>query len=173
MRRRTTSNQEPDEISSGFLPQMSAASRNRIADLMQKQSLQNLSWPKLLAALRTCSGDSVLIRDGNLTEPASSVRIRPSAKGTELCLFSGESAMKRLDLIEQLEIRAKGAGRRFMAPARAMVNGSTLIVESVTDETVDSVLFAVIRTRRRTLGFNQSQQKGDTTTFRNKRIKNG
>ena len=140
---------------------------------MQKQSLQNLSWSKLLAALRACSGDSVLIRDGNLTEPASSVRIRPSAKGTELCLFSGESAMKRLDLIEQLEIRAKGAGRRFMAPARAMVNGSTLIVESVTDETVDCVLFAVIKTRRRTLGFNQSQQKGDTTTFRNKRIKNG
>ena len=115
----------------------------------------------------------MLIRDGNVTEAASSVRIRPSAKGTELCLFPGESAMKRLDLIEQLEMRAKGAGRRFMAPARTMVNGATLIVESVTDETVDSALFAVIKTRRRTLGFNQSQQKGDTTTFRNKRIKNG
>ena len=60
-----------------------------------------------------------------------------------------------------------------MAPARAMVNGSTLIVESLTDETVDNVLFAVITTRRRTLGFNPSQQQGDTTTFRNKRIKNG
>lgn len=80
--------------------------------------------------------------------------------------------MKRLDLIEQLETRAKGAGRRFMVPARAMVNGSNLVVESLTDENVDSILFAVIKTRRRTLGFNQSEQKGDTTTFRNKRIKN-
>lgn len=151
---------------------MSAAPPNRIADVMQKQSLQSLSWPKLLAALRVCSGELVLIRDGNLTEPASSVRIRPSAKGTELCLFSGESAMKRLDLIEQLETRAKSAGRRFMVPARAMVNGSNLVVESLTDENVDSILFAVIKTRRRTLGFNQSEQKGDTTTFRNKRIKN-
>ena len=60
-----------------------------------------------------------------------------------------------------------------MAPARANVNGLTLIVENLTDETIDSVLFAVVKTRRRTLGFNQSEQKGDTTTFRNKRIKNG
>lgn len=115
----------------------------------------------------------MLIRDGNLTEPASSVRVRPAAKGTELCLFSGESAMKRMDLIEQLEIREKAAGRRFMVPARAIVNGSNFVVESLSDEEVDGVLFAVIKTRRRTLGFNQSQQKGDTTTFRNKRIKNG
>lgn len=152
---------------------MSEASPSRIADVMQQRSPQSLSWPEVLAALRACAGEEVLIRDGKLTEPAASVRNRPSAKGTELCLFPGETAVKRLELIAQLETLAKGAGRRFMASARARISGSNLIVESVTDENVDGVLFAVVKTRRPKLGFNQSQQTGDTTTFRNKRIKNG
>lgn len=140
---------------------------------MQQRSSRSLSWPDVLAALRACAGDEVLIRDGKVTERASTVQNRPSAKGTELCLFPGEKSVKRAELIEQLEILAKGSGRRFMTSARARINGSTLIVESVADENIDGVLFAAIKTRRPTLGFNQSQQKGDTTTFRNKRIKNG
>lgn len=140
---------------------------------MQQRSPRSFSWPEVLAALRACAGEKVLIRDGKLTEPAASVRSRASAKGTELCLFPGEGAVKRLELIEQLEMLSKGAGRRFMTAARARVQGSNLIVESVNDEDVDGVLFAVVKTRRPTLGFNQSQQRGDTTTFRNKRIKNG
>ena len=133
---------------------------------------QTFGWPDVLAALRACSGESVLIRDGKLTEPAASVNNRSSAKGTELCLFTGESAVKRLDLIEKLETLAKSAGRRFMTSARAQINGSNLMVESVNDEDVESVLFAVIKTRRPKLGFNQSQQIGQTTTLRSKRIKN-
>ena len=114
----------------------------------------------------------MLIRDGKLTEPAVALRNRASAKGTELCLFSGESAITRLDLIEQLEV-AKGAGRRFVTSARARVNESNLVVESVADESVDNVLFAVVKTRRPKLGFNQSQQTGAATTLRSKRIKTG
>lgn len=139
---------------------------------MHKRSPQTFGWPDVLAALRACSGESVLIRDGKLTEPAASVNNRSSAKGTELCLFTGESAVKRLDLIEKLETLAKSAGRRFMTSARAQINGSNLMVESVNDEDVESVLFAVIKTRRPKLGFNQSQQIGQTTTLRSKRIKN-
>ena len=152
---------------------MSEASRGRITDVMQKRSPQTLSWPQVLAALRACTGESVIIRDGKLTEPAAYVQNRSAAKGTELCLFPGENAAKRLDLIEQLEMLAKGAGRRFMTSARARINGSNLLVESLTDQNVDGVLFAVVETRRPKLGFNQSRQTGDTTTFRNKRIKNG
>lgn len=140
---------------------------------MQKRSPQTYSWTDVLAALRVSTGESVLIRDGALTAPAASVRDRPSAKGTELSLFSGESAMKRLDLIERLEALSKSAGRRFMTSARAEISGSNLIVESVGDENADGVVFAVIKTRRPKLGFNQSQQRGATTTFRSKRIKNG
>lgn len=145
---------------------------SRITDTMQQQSPQSLSWPEVLAALQACAGEEVLIRDGKLTGPAASVGNRPSAKGTELCLFAGERAVKRVELIEQLQVLAKGAGRRFMTSARARINGSTLIVQSLTDENVDSVLFAVVKTRRPKLGFNQSQKTGDTTTFRNKPIKN-
>ena len=152
---------------------MSEASSSRITDVMQQRSPRSLSWPEVLAALRACAGEEVLIRDGKMTAPAASVHSRQSAKGTELCLFPGEKAVKRLELIGQLEMLAKGAGRRFMASARARINGSSLIVESLTDENVDSVLFAVVKTRRPKLGFNRSQQTGDTTTFRNKRIKNG
>lgn len=152
---------------------MSEALLRGITDVMQKRSPQTFGWSDVLAALRACTGESVLIRDGKLTEPADSVRNRPSAKGTELCLFSGESAMKRLDLIEKLDMLAKGGGRRFMTSARASINGSNLLVESVADEDVDNVLFAVVRTRRPKLGFNQSQQAGQTTTLRSKRIKTG
>ena len=142
-------------------------------DAMHTRASRSLSWPDVLAALRTCTGEFVLIRDGRLTEPAGAVRNRASAKGTELCLFSGESPTTRLDLIEQLAVLAKSAGRRFMTSARARINESNLIVEGVADERVDDVLFAVVNTRRPKLGFNQSQQTGATTTLRSKRIKNG
>jgi hypothetical protein len=81
--------------------------------------------------------------------------------------------MTRLELIEQLAVQAKRAGRRFMTSARARINDSNLIIEGVTDESVDSVLFAVVNTRRPKLGYNQSQQTGATSTLRSKRIKNG
>lgn len=140
---------------------------------MQKRSHQTFGWTEVLAALRACTGESVLIRDGKVTEPASAVANRPSAKGTELCLVSGDSAVARLDLIEKLEALAKAGGRRFMTSARARIGGANLIVENVADETVDGALFAVVNTRRPKLGFNQSQQVGQTTTLRSKRIKNG
>lgn len=152
---------------------MSGASPSRIADAMHTGSPRSLNWPDVLAALRACTGKTVLIRDGKVTEPAATVRTRPAAKGSELCLFSGENAVTRLDLIEQLEGMAKGAGRRFMASARARINDANLIVEGVTDESVDNVLFAVVNTRRPKLGYNQSQQTGATSTLRSKRIKNG
>jgi hypothetical protein len=140
---------------------------------MNTRSSRSLSWPDLLAALGTCTGESVLIRDGKFTQPATAVRNRASAKGTELCLFPGDTAVTRLALIEQLSGLAKSAGRRFMTSARARINDANLIVEDVADEQVDDVLFAVIKTRRPKLGFNQSQQIGATTTLRSKRIKNG
>ena len=140
---------------------------------MHLRSPRSLGWPDVLAALRACTGEFVLIRDGRLTEPAGAVRSRAAAKGTELCLFPGETAVTRLDLIEQLAVLAKGAGRRFMTSARARINDSNLVVEGVADESVDDVLFAVVKTRRLKLGYNQSQQTGASTTLRTKRIKNG
>jgi hypothetical protein len=140
---------------------------------MQTPAPKSLSWPEVLAALRACTGESVLIRDGKVTEPAASVRTRPAAKGTELCLFPGERAATRLDLIQHLETLAKGTGRRFMTSARASVNKSYLLIESVGDENVDDALYTVIKTRRPVLGFNQSLQTGGRTTLRSKRIKNG
>ena len=138
---------------------------------MQTRTPKSLSWSDVLAALRASSGESVLIRDGKVTEPAGFVGNRSSAKGTELCLFSGSDSATRLALVQHLETLAKSPGRRFMTSARAKINESHLLVESVGDENLDGVLFTVVSTRRPTLGFNQSQQKGDTTTFRNKRIK--
>lgn len=126
----------------------------------------------MLAALRSCAGESVQIRDGKLTEPAGSVRNRASAKGTELCLFPGQVASKRLDLIAQLEALAKSAGRRFTTSARVRVGDAYLLVEGVADEDIDGATVAMIRTRRPKLGYNQSQQTGDFTTLRSKRIKN-
>jgi len=139
---------------------------------MHTRSPQSLSWTDILGALRQCAGKSVLLRDGRITQPAAAVRNRPSAKGSELCLFSGETPAARLELIEQLAALAKSAGRRFMTSARAHINGSNLIVEGVADENIDGVVYAVVKTRRPKLGFNQSQQIGATTTLRSKRIKN-
>ena len=140
---------------------------------MQPSRPTSLSWPEVLAALRACTSGSVLVRDGRVTEPAEVVRPRPAAKGTELCLFPGEKPATRAALIEALQALEKGSGRRFMAAARASVNGAFLLVEGVGDEDVDGTAFAVVRTRRPSLGYNQSQQTGSSTTFRNKRIKNG
>ena len=140
---------------------------------MQKRMPKSLSWSEVLAALQVCSGESVLIRDGKVTVPAGSIGNRASAKGTELCLFPGTASATRLDLAEHLATLAKSPGRRFMTSARAKIHESHLLVESVGDEKVDDVVFTVVKTRRRTLAFNQSQQTGDRTTFRNKRIKNG
>lgn len=116
----------------------------------------------------------MLVRDGKITSPAGSVRTRPSAKGTDLSLFSDESPVKRVELIERLEMLAKNSGRRFASSARADVGESNLLVESVGDEEIDGVRFAVIKTRRPTLGFNPGQQTGGgSTTLRSKRVKNG
>ena len=138
---------------------------------MQTSTPKSLSWSELLAALRTCTGATVAIRDGKTTEPAAMIRARPSAKGTELCLFSGEHPATRLDLIGRLETLAKSAGRRFMSSARASIGASHLYIESVGDEDLDGILVAVVRTRRPTLGFNPSQQTGGKTPLRTKRIK--
>lgn len=113
------------------------------------------------------------MRDGKRMEPAGLVRTRPSAKGTELCLFPGERASTRLDLIAQLETLAKRGGRHFATSARVRIGDATLLVESVGDEEIDDVTVTVIGTRRPKLGYNQSLQTGDSTTLRSKRIKNG
>jgi hypothetical protein len=152
---------------------MSVASRSRITHTMNTRPPRSLSWPEVLAALRECTGASVLIRDGKATQPATALRNRAAAKGTELCLFSGENAIARLELIEQLAVQSTRAGRRFMTSARARINESNLFVEGVNDERVDGVLFAVVNTRRPKLGFNQSQQTGATSPLRSKRIKTG
>ena len=139
---------------------------------MHGRSPQSLSWSAVLGALRSSAGESVHIRDGKHTEPAGSVRNRPSAKGSELCLFPGKSASKRLDLIAQLETLAKRPDRRFATSARVHVGDSHLLVESVADEDIDGAVVTTIRTRRPKLGYNQSLQTGDYTTLRSKRIKN-
>jgi hypothetical protein len=140
---------------------------------MQNRTPRSLSWPEVLAGLRSGAGVAVLIRDGKVTAPAAAVRSRPGAKGTELCLYSGEGSATRLDLVGRLDALAKSAGRRFMTSARASINESILFIESVADENVDDILVTVINTRRPTLGFNQSQQTGASTTLRSKRIKTG
>ena len=131
-----------------------------------------MSWPEVLAALRACNSESVLIRDGKVTQAAAVVRSRPAARGTELCLFPGEPGATRLELIRQLEIFSETAGRRFTKSARASIGNAYLLVESIGDEAVNDASFAVIRTRRPVLGFNQGQQRGDSTALRSKRIKN-
>lgn len=136
------------------------------------QTSKTLSWSELLAALRAASAQSVVIRDGRETEPAGTIGTRSAAKGTELCLFEGDTAVARPDLIERLEALAKNSGRRFMTSARARVNDAVLLIDGVSDETIDDVLCTVINTRRPVLGFNQSQQTGSRTHLRSKRIKN-
>ncbi len=140
---------------------------------MQSRTPKILSWPEIVAALRVCTGESVLIRDGRVTQPAGVVRTRPSAKGTELCLFPGERSTTRIELMERLATLAKMSRRSFAGSARAKINESYLLIDAVADEDVDGVLFVVVRTRRPTLGFNRSQQTGERTTLRTKRIKMG
>ena len=138
---------------------------------MQLRTPSSLSWPEVLAALRLCTGESVLIRDGKVTEPAAAVRTRPSASGTELCLFSGANSSTRAELIQRLEFLAKASGRRYARSARAKVSEAYLLIEAVADENLDGVLFAVVKTRRPTTGLTGSQQRGDRTTLRSKRVK--
>lgn len=139
-----------------------------------KSSLpKSLTWRDILDALRASTADSVFIRDGRELEPAGAVRNRPSAKGTELCLFPGDKPVSRKALVEELTSLSSSSGRRFMAAARAKIGDSALLVESVTDEDANGAIAAVVRTRRPKLGFNQSQQTGSSTTLRSKRIKTG
>lgn len=152
---------------------MSAAARGGTTVAMHKSTPTSLSWPDVLAALRAGAASMVIIRDGRETAPVGEVRTRPAAKGTDICLYSGTNPTTRAELIERLEIFKKGAGRRFMSSARASINDSALLVENVTDETIDGSLVTVIETRRPTLSFNRSQQTGSTTTLRSKRIKTG
>ncbi|MGA7745736.1 MAG: hypothetical protein WCA52_01865 [Candidatus Aquilonibacter sp.] len=139
-----------------------------------KSSLpKSLTWRDILEALSASAADSVFIRDGRELAPAGTVGNRPSAKGTELCLFSSDTPVSRRALTEQLASLSSSSGRRFMASARAKIGDSALLVESVADEDADGVIAAVVRTRRPKLGFNQSQQIGRSTTLRSKRIKTG
>lgn len=140
---------------------------------MKSPGSKTLTWREILNALRSCEGSSVFIRDGRALEAAGSVRTRPSAKGSELCLFPGEGAVARTALIEQLETLSASAGRRFMAAARAKTGESALLVDGVADEDVDGKSVTVVRTRRPRLGFNRSEQSGSSTTLRTKRIKVG
>ncbi|HTV91318.1 MAG TPA: hypothetical protein VMG98_01230 [Verrucomicrobiae bacterium] len=139
---------------------------------MKRPMPKSLTWRDILDELRASTADAVFIRDGRELAPAGAVRNRPSAKGAELCLFSGETAASREGLIGQLASLSSSSGRRFAAAARAKIGDSALLVESVADEDADGVLMSVVRTRRPRLGFNQSQQTGSSTTLRTKRIKN-
>jgi hypothetical protein len=140
---------------------------------MKSSTPKSLSWRDILDALRVCTADSVFIGDGRELAPAGAVANRPSAKGTELCLFPSNTPASRQALIEQLASLSSSSGRRFMASARAKIGDSALLVESVADEDTGGTIAAVVRTRRPKLAFNQSQQTGSTTTLRSKRIKTG
>ncbi len=140
---------------------------------MHQRTPQSLTWTALLAALRRGEGETVTMSDGKLSEPAGSVRTRPAAKGTELCLFPGDHASARAELVEQLEALAQRAGRRFATAARVRIGDAHLPIESVGDEEIDGATITVIRARRPKLGYNQSLQAGDSTTLRTKRIKTG
>lgn len=140
---------------------------------MKNSTPKSLTWRDILDALRVCTADSVFIRDGRETAPAGTVRNRPSATGTELCLFSNDTPTSRQALIEELASLSSSSGRRFMKSARAQIGDAALLVESVADEDTGGTIAAVVRTRRPKLGFNQSQQTGSSTTLRSKRIKTG
>ena len=135
-----------------------------------------ITWTQLLAALRGCNGELVLIRDGRETAAASAIRSRPAATGTELCFFTGAAAgaaaPKRSEVVAQLETLSKGAGRRFMSSAKASVNGTSLLIDGAADEIVDGATYAVVTTRRPKLGFNRSQATASSALGRSsKRIK--
>jgi hypothetical protein len=134
-----------------------------------------LTWPQLLAALKTSTSDRVLIRDGRTTLPADAVRTKPAAAGTEFCLFAGGEGSTRASLITQLETLAKGPGRRFTSSAKASVGGAGLLVDAVADEDVDGKSYVVVVTRRAKLGYNQSQSSAAPPELgrSSKRIKTG
>ncbi len=140
---------------------------------MKSATPKSLSWREILDALRVCTADTVFIGDGRELAPAGTVANRPSAKGTELCLFPSDTPASRQALIDQLASLSSSSGRRFMASARAKIGDSALLVASVADEDAGGSLATVVRTRRPKLRFNQSQQTGSTTTLRSKRIKTG
>ena len=140
---------------------------------MKSSPPKSLTWRDILDDLRASLADSVFIRDGRELVPAGAVGNRPSAKGTDLCLFASDTPASRQALIEQLESLSSSSGRRFMASARAKIGDSALLVESVADEDVHGAMTAVVRTRRPKLGYNPSQQAGSSTTLRTKRIKTG
>ena len=140
---------------------------------MRPQTPKTLHWPAVLNALRSCEGDVVLIRDGRDLRPAEAVKPRPAAKGTELCLFDGDAAVKRDELVERLDALSKSGGRRFMNAARARVGDAFLLIDGVSDETLDEGLQTVVTTRRPKLGFNASEAKAPQFVGRTKRIKTG
>ena len=134
-----------------------------------------LTWPQLLSALQASGCDRVLIRDGRTTHPADTVRTKSAAAGMEFCLFSGAEACSREALVAQLKKLAGGPGRRFKSSAKACVDGATLLVERIVDETVDGKLYVVVVTRRARLGYNQSQSSAAPPELgrSSKRIKTG
>lgn len=141
---------------------------------MRPQTPTTLNWPAVSKALRACTGEFVMSRDGRDVRPADAVKTRPAAKGTELCLFDGEAPVKREELVERLDALSKTAGRRFMGAARARAGDAFLLIDSVTDETLeDGAQAAVVNTRRPKLGFNASEAKAPQFVGRTKRIKTG
>lgn len=133
----------------------------------------SLHWPQLLAALRSSDAPFVRIRDGKVTSPAGEIRNRPAARGTELCLFAGETSSDRAELVRRLEALAKTGGRRFATAVRANIGDAFLLVEKVADEEDAGTTYCTIVTRRPTLAYQQSMQTGSTTHLRSKRIKTG
>lgn len=132
-----------------------------------------MRWGDLLRELQACTGNAVFVSDGKATEPAAAVRTRPSARGAELCLFSGEVAIERADLILALDKLSKAPGRRFASSARGTIGAASLPIERASDETADGVTNVVVLLRRPAVNFNHRFQTGDSTTLRTKRIKNG
>lgn len=132
-----------------------------------------MRWGDLLRELKICAGDVVFVSDGKSTEPAAAVRTRPSARGVELCLFPGETAVARIDLVAALEKLSQAPGRRFASSARGTVGGAALPIERASDETADGATNVVVILGRPAANFNHRFQTGDSTTLRTKRIKNG
>lgn len=133
----------------------------------------SLHWPQLLAALRSSDAPFVRLRDGKVTAPAGEIRNRPAARGTELCLYSGEEPSDRADLVRRLEAIAKTGGRRFATSVRAHIGDAFLLVEKVDEEEEAGERYCTLATRRPSLSFQQSLQKGSTSHLRSKRIKTG
>ncbi len=60
-----------------------------------------------------------------------------------------------------------------MGAARARINGAFLLVDAVSDESIGDTQYAVVNTRRPTLGHSVTGAKAPQTTHRSKRIKTG